>query len=412
MNERPLRNSRSPWLHAVLAALALLAGPALAETWFLRGGTLWSDGRGYVQDAGVLIRDDKIEAVGRDLAPPAGARQLDLRQCFILPGLVEAHSQTGLHGDGVAWDTDEDTRPLTPELHAIDGFYPWAADVEAARRSGITTLLVTPAGKNLIGGSGVIVKTSAWGGANVVRQPAALKMSLGEEPKRDASMPKTRMGELALLRDHFRQVHAYLLQRQQARESGKEIPNHPELETTAALLRREIPAVIQVYGAKDISNALRLSEEMGFDAILAYATEAHLLADELAKRHVPVVLTAMKGLWFRLEKESFDARNAAQLLSAGVRIAVQTGEGNPYGNGDLLFNAGHLLKYELSEEDALRSVTSWPAQILRSSDRLGRIEPGLDADIAVLSGPPFDPKSKVLYVFIDGRLAFGDDDHR
>ena len=407
----------SSWCIPVLAGM-LWSGSSVGQElvsdqpagWLVRAGTLWSEGSGFVAGGEVLLRDGKIAAVGRDLKATGDVEVIDVPDGFILPGMIEAHSQTGLHGDGVGWDTDEDTRPITAGLHALDAFYAFAADVESARRSGITALLVAPGGKNLIGGSGGVVKTApAVGDENVVRQPAVLKMSLGDEPKRTDAMPKTRMGELALLREHLSRARAYEEDRRQAEQNGERWAVDAELDTTAALLRGELPALVQAYTTKDIANALRLSDEFGFDVTLAYATEAHLIAEELARRDVPVVLTSIKGLWYRYEKESFSERNAARLLDAGVRIALQLGEGNPYGSGDLLFNAGYLLKHGLSREDALRAVTSWPAELLGVADRLGRLRPGMDGDVVVLSGPPFDLRSQVLHVFINGKRMPSDE---
>ncbi len=372
-------------------------------TWAVRGTNLWSDGTGNIAGGTVVFADGRIEAVGADISIPKDARILEVAGGYVLPGFLEAHSQSGLHGDGVGWDTDEDTTPITANLHAIDAYYPFAADVATARRAGITTMLVSPGGKNLVGGTAALVKTSGVTRREiVVRQPAAMKFSLGEEPKRDSSEPRTRMGEMAMLRRHFADAAAYDRAQRAAAESGEDFVLDPDLHATAAVLRGEIPALFQAYRAQDISNALRLSEEFGFDLLLAYAAEGHLVADELAERGVPVILTSMKGLWYRLEKESFSEQNAALLLAAGVPIALQQGEGNPYGSGELLFNAGRLLQAGFDDEDALRAITSWPAEILGIAHRVGRLAPGMDADVVVLSGPPFDLRSKVLHVFING----------
>jgi len=393
-----------------LLALALLlaAGPARAQradtaSVLIRGGTLWTDGRGTVPGAAVLVRGGRIERAGAGVEA-AGIRVLEVPTGgYILPGLVEAHTQTGLHGDAVGWDTDEDTRPITAELHALDAFYPFAAEVERARMGGITTMLIAPGGKNLIGGTGAVVKTAgstraAW----VLRQPAVLKLSLGEEPKRAAAPPRTRMGELALLREHFRLAREYEAKRRDAAQKKQPFEEDPGLAASAAALRGEIPAVFQAYESIDITNALRLSDEWGLKPVIAYAAEGAEVAGELARRNAAVIVTSMKGLWYRLEKESFDTRNAARLLRAGVRLALQQGEGSPYGNGELLFNAAYLVRNGVSEEDALRAVTSWPAAILGVGDRVGRLEPGLDGDVVVLSGPPFDVHSRVLAVFVNG----------
>ena len=373
--------------------------PQAPSALLIKGGTLWSDGIGFVQSGNVLIRDGKIEAVGSRVAAPDNARIVDATRGYILPGFVEAHSQIGLRGDSIAWDTDEDVRPITPEMRAIDAYYPFGRDVEDARAAGVTTALVVPAGKNVLGGTGAIVKLAGSTLDDViVKDPAALKLSLGEEAKRDNAAPRTRMGEVALLRENLEKARDYATKR---RRDGAD-PD-PKLEPIAALLRGDFPAIVQAYRAGDIANALRLAAEFKFKLIIAYGYEGPLVAADLQRAGVAVVATPIKGLWYRLEKETFDSGYPAALLKAGVRVAIQQGEGNPFGGRELLLNAGYLMKYGVSEEDALRAITSWPAQILGIDARIGRLAPGADADVLVLSGRPFDIRTRVLDVFINGR---------
>jgi imidazolonepropionase-like amidohydrolase len=396
-------------LGASLVALVIGAGPLVAgygqapPVLVVRGGTLWSDGLGFVQNGAIVVRDGRIEAVGAAVQVPPDAKVIDASNSFILPGLIDAHTQLGLRGDSIGWDTDEDVRPLTPEMRVLDAFYPFGREVRDARSGGVTTALVAPGGKNVIGGEAAIVKL---GGSSfesyVVRPRAALKMSLGDEPKRAAAIPRTRMGQMYLLRDHLEKARAYAAKR---RTSNPDKPDD-QYEATSALLAGKIPAIVQVYRAADISNLLRLSDEFGFRSIIVYGYEAHLLAPELKRRHVPVVISPIKGLWYRQEKDTFEPLNAATLLAADVRIAFQAGEGNPYGLRDLLLNAGYAMKFGVSEEDALRAVTSWPAEILGIGERVGKLATGLDADFIVLSGRPFDLRSTMQRVFIDGREVY------
>lgn len=395
---------------AVTCLLAAFSGwvllPAAAQgdqVLVVQGGTLWSDGLGFVEGASILVRGGRIEAVGPSVRVPPGATVVDARNGFIMPGLIDAHTQLGLRGDSIAWDTDEDVRSLTPELRVTDAFYPYGRDVREARAGGVTTALVAPGGKNVVGGEAAIVKLAGdTFDAHILRPRAALKLSLGDEPKRTAAMPKTRMGQVYLLRDHLEKARAYAAKR----KSDKAAQPDERYDATVALLAGEIPAVVQVYRASDIANLLRLSDEFGFKAIIVYGYEAHLVAPDLARRGIPVVVSPIKGLWYRQEKDTFEPMNAAHLLAAGLRVAFQVGEGNPYGVREPLLNAGYAMKFGVSEEDALRAVTSWPAAILGLESRVGRLAAGLDADFVVLSGRPFDLRSRVERVFVGGREVF------
>ena len=386
-----------------ISALAAGRGQAAVPPLVVRGATLWSDGLGFVPGGSVLVRNGRIEAVGASVKVPPDAKVIEASNAFILPGLIDPHTQLGLRGDSIGWDTDEDVRPLTPEMRVLDAYYPFGRDVIEARSGGVTTALVAPGGKNVIGGEASIVKLAgSTFGSYVVRARAALKLSLGDEPKRAAAMPRTRMGQVYLLRDHLEKARAYAKKRRGADATEPDA----RYDATIALLAGEIPAIVQAYRADDLANLLRLADEFKFKPIIVYGYEAHLLAPELARRHVPVVVSPIKGLWYRQEKDTFETMNAAALLAAGVRVAFQAGEGNPYGVRDMLINAGYAMKFGVSEEDALRAVTRWPAEILGLDTRIGRLAAGLDADFIVLSGRPFDLRTRVQRVFIDGREVF------
>jgi imidazolonepropionase-like amidohydrolase len=377
---------------------------ASASVLVVRNATVWSDGLGFLPGASIVVRDGRIDSVGTSVQVPAGATVIDGSNSFVLPGLIDAHTQLGLRGDSIAWDTDEDVRPLTPELRVLDAYYPFGREVIEARAGGVTTALIAPGGKNVIGGEASIVKLAgAAFGSDVLRARAAIKLSLGDEPKRAAAMPRTRMGQVYLLRDHFEKTRAYVAKRKGGSEAGDADARY---DGCAALLAGEIPAIVQAYRADDVANLLHLADEFKIKPIIAYGYEAHLLAPELARRKVPVIVSPIKGLWYRQEKDKFETMNAAALLAAGVRVAFQAGEGNPYGVRDPLVNAGYAMKFGVSEEDALRAVTRWPAEILGLDSRIGRLAAGLDADFIVLSGRPFDLRTRVQRVFIDGREVF------
>jgi imidazolonepropionase-like amidohydrolase len=273
----------------------------------------------------------------------------------------------------------------------------------------VLTVNVNPGSGNPIGGQTVAIK--CWGRTvdeMVLRQPSGLKSALGENPKRvygeRKQTPSTRLGTAGVLRDAFTQAGNYL-----ARWANPDPDKPPErdlkLEALAKVLRREIPWRQHCHRADDIATAMRIAEEFGYELVIDHGTEAHVLADLIAARNIPVIIGPLFTSRSKVELRNRSLANPGRLDAAGVTIAITTD--HPVVPISFLIHQATLaVKEGLDPAAALRAVTINPARIIGVADRLGSIEPGKDADLCVWSGDPLDVMSRVERAFIEGTQVY------
>ena len=245
----------------------------------------------------ILLRDGKIAALGASVEIPSDAERVDASDKVIAPGLIDAHTHVGLHEEAQGWaghDTNELTDPVTAHVRAIDGINPADLGFRDAVEGGVLAANVNPGSGNPIGGQTVAVKTCGRTvDAMILRQPSGMKSALGENPKRvyndRKQMPSTRLGVAAVIREALVKSSNYLAKLEH-QEPDKPVERDLKLEALGRVLRREIPWRQHSHRADDIATALRIAEEFGYELVVDHGTEAHLLADVLAERHIPVII--------------------------------------------------------------------------------------------------------------------------
>jgi imidazolonepropionase-like amidohydrolase len=380
-------------------------------------GTVHTVSQG-VLDPGTILIDDEglITSVGPDLELPGGVDLIDASGLNVFPGFVDAHTHLGIWEEGVGrafLDGNEATDPITPHVRALDAINPRDQGLADARSAGVTTACITPGSANAICGQAVIVKTAGEVvDRMVVRQPAGLKMALGENPKsvykpRD-KMPSTRMGTAALIRDTLVKTQNYLdKQAKAAEDPDKEPPDEDlKLEAVALALRGEIRARIHAHRADDILTALRLGEEFGLQVVVEHCTEGHKVAGELAEAGVPALVGPTLGSRGKVELRELSFATPGELARAGVTVALISD--HPFVPIQYLPLCGGLaIREGLDEGTALRALTLTPAEILGVADRVGSLEPGKDADLVIYQGHPFhDVQARCRLTMIQGQVVY------
>lgn len=391
----------------------------------IKGGTIMTPDK-VIEQGSVLINEGKIAQVGKDIAVPAGAKVVEAGGKFIIPGMIDAHCHTGVFADGVGWeksDGNEMTDPITPHLRAIDAIHPDDMAFKDLREAGVTTINTGPGSANVIGGQTVVIKTC---GKTVdemlVCAPVAMKMALGENPKRvygeQKKTPSTRMGNAGVLREWLMKAQDYQEKRERYEQqladykankgNGKE-PEPPErnlrLQALGQVLKREIPAHVHAHRADDMLTALRIAAEFDFRVIFIHATEGYKVAGILAKEGIPCVVGPILFSRTKYELRGMNPRNPAILSEAGVKVAIQTDQMSAVKY--ILFDAALAVREGMDEQEAIRAITIYPAEILGIANRVGSLEERKDADIVIMSGPPLDVKdSKVERVFIAGKQVY------
>jgi imidazolonepropionase-like amidohydrolase len=361
----------------------------------------------------VLAEAGRITAVGTDLAVPPGSRVIEAAGRWVLPGFIEAHGHVGVHEEGEGWagsDTNELTDPVTAQVRALDAINPADLGFRDAISGGVLAVNINPGSGNPIGGQTVAVK--CWGRTvdeMVLRQPSGMKSALGENPKRvygeQHKTPSTRLGTAAVIRCALVEAGNYLskLDSEQRKPEGERGPvgRDLKLEALGWVLRREIPWRQHCHRADDIATAMRIAEEFGYDLVIDHGTEAHLLADIIAAKGIPVVLGPLLTSRSKVEVRNRSLANPGLLDRAGVTFALTTD--HPVVPINFLpHQAALAVKEGLAWATAVRALTIHPARIAGIDDRLGSLEPGKDADLVIWSGDPLDVLSRVERAFIGG----------
>jgi len=361
----------------------------------------------------VLAEAGRITAVGTDLAIPPGARVIEAAGRWVLPGFIEAHGHVGVHEEGEGWagsDTNELTDPVTAQVRALDAVNPADLGFRDAISGGVLAVNINPGSGNPIGGQTVAVK--CWGRTvdeMVLRQPSGMKSALGENPKRvygeQHKTPSTRLGTAAVIRSALVDAGNYLsrLETEQRKPEAERGPvsRDLKLEALGRVLRREIPWRQHCHRADDIATAMRIAEEFGYDLVIDHGTEAHLLADIIAARNIPVVLGPLLTSRSKVEVRNRSLANPGLLDRAGVTFALTTD--HPVVPINFLpYQAALAVKEGLAWTTAIRALTINPARIAGIDGRLGSLEPGKDADLVIWSGDPLDVLSRVERALIGG----------
>jgi imidazolonepropionase-like amidohydrolase len=381
-----------------------------------------------IEGGTVIVTDGIITAVGADVPLPDGVPVVDAAGKWVLPGFIEAHGHVGVHEEAEGWagsDTNEMTDPVTAHVRAIDAINPADLGFRDAIGGGVLAVNVNPGSGNPIGGQTCAVK--CWGRTvdeMLLRAPAGLKSALGENPKRvygeQKKTPSTRLGVAAVIRAAFVEASNYLakLDAEAAKPATerKPVDRDLKLEALGMVLRREIPWRQHCHRADDIATALRIAAEFGYELVIDHGTEAHLIADLLAARDIPVIIGPLFTSRSKVELRNRSLANPGKLAAAGVTIAITTD--HPVVPINFLVHQASLsVKYGLDPETALRALTINPARIIGVSDRLGSLESGKDGDVVVWSGDPLDVLSRVerayqdgteIYTAVDGEPVFAE----
>ena len=384
----------------------------------IKGGKVYTITKGVIDGGTVLVDGGKIVKVGKRIKVPDDAEVIDVSGKVVMPGLVEAHCHIGISEEKIGWagsDGNEATDPATPHMRALDGIKANADEggLEAAMKAGITTVQILPGSANVIGGTGVVVKTAPKAVIDemVVREPSGMKIAFGENPRRVYGqglkrMPSTRMGVAGVLREWLQKAKGYAEKRERLKDDPEKRPEVDlKLEALVPVIKGEIPLRAHAHRADDIATAVRIAEEFGVEISWEHATEGHRIAEWIAGKGVPAVWGPSLGSRGKWEMRELGFDTPRILYEAGVKLAIQT-DATGSNIRHLPIAAGMAVKHGLPYEEALRAITINPAEILGVADRVGSIEKGKDADLRILDGDPLELRTKVEMVLIDGEIVY------
>jgi imidazolonepropionase-like amidohydrolase len=357
-----------------------------------------------IEHGTLVIRGGRIAGVGTMKAPD-GARVIDAGGKTVTPGLIDSAVQIGiveipLSAEGTADENTTDAR-VSAAFNVVDSFNGNSVVIPVTRIEGITRALITPAGTgNVFLGQGAVMDFSgAQAPASVTRAPAVMVAMLGEAGAGVAG--GSRATAMLRLRETLDDARDYALNQAAYNSRGRRdyVRGRLDLEALQPVLKGQVPLAIQANRASDLLAAIRLADEFKIRLVLVGAAEGWMVAGELARAKIPVVVKPLTDI------PSFDSlgatlENAARLSRAGVTVALATFDTQNARN--LRQEAGNAIANGLDRDLALQAVTLTPARLWGVADRVGSLEVGKDADVVIWSGDPFELTAGAERVFIKG----------
>ena len=384
---------------------------------YIIGGTIKTMAGTEFQDGCIHIENGKIVEIGRrgevDFHPAAHEQVIEVRNGIVMPGIIEAHchmgiteEKKGMEGD----DCNETVDPLTPYLRALDAINTMDAAFDDAVRAGITSAMIGPGSSNVVGGQFAFLKTRGRRVDDlIVKAPAAMKVAFGENPKVNYSgmekSPSTRMAIAAMLRQELTKAFAYDEKKRKATQNGDDFEDDFALECWLPVIHGEIPLKAHVHRVDDIFTAIRIAKEFHLKMTLDHCSEGHLIAEELAEEGFPAIVGPDLASRNKIEVQNMAFKTVGVLNRAGVVTAITTD--HPVSLiQSLPLCAGLAVKSGLAMEEGYKAITISPAIICGVEDRVGSLEVGKDADIAIFDGNPMEVFTRTLYTIIDGQIVY------
>src|SRR5215475_5270376 len=379
----------------------------------IKNGTILTVTHGKIENGSVYIHNGKIAAIGATVQAPANAQVIDATGKFVMPGVIDSHSHLALDND-----VNEATSPVTPAMKMIDAFQNTDKGLYHALAGGVTSLLLLHGSANMIGGEAVVIKNKFGLSRDQMlfpNAPRSIKFASGENPKRvygtRNQLPSTRMGNFAVQRDALQQAKEYMrdwddynAKVQKGDKEARAPKRDLKLEALADVLRGKLLVQIHCYRADEFLTEMAMAREFGYKIrAFHHALEAYKVADKIAAEGVAI---ATWPDWWGFKYEGWDGIpwNAAISMHKGVRVALKSDSEDV--TRRLNQEAGKIMHYGVSEEDALKMITLNPAWIIGVEDRAGSIDVGKDADITIWNSYPLSSAALVDKTLIDGEVFF------
>ncbi len=386
----------------------LAAGPAEAADLALVGGEVHTVGGAVIPNGTVVVHGERIVAVGKDVPVPSGAQVIDCRGKVITPGLIESDSAIGLVEIELIDETVDNVvrvpDPIRAAVRAADAIDLRSTLVAVARHHGVTSAVSVPVG-------GLISGRSAWIDLVAEDSPllpqavlpdTAMHAVLGELGA--GAVGHSRATAMSKLLEALDDARVYRSSKSAFVKNALYHLSISRLDAEALqpVLTGQMRLVLAASRASDISAALRMAQKEKLKIAIVGAEEGWLVAGELARAKVPVIVDAFADLPTRFEARGSRLDNAALLAKAGVDVAIATRSSH---NASMLrFALGNAVRSGLPKEVALAAATRVPAQIFGKSAQYGTIERNKVANLVVWTGDPFEPANHAETVVIRGEV--------
>ena len=353
----------------------------------------------------VLIKDGKIIDVGT-ITNAGDAQRIDCKGKRIYPGFIDSGTTLGLNEIGAVSLTRDanEIGDFTPQMKALTAVNPNSVLIPVTRVNGVTTVLTTPTGGTFPGTAALIdllgytpKQMSTGFQAIMINYPNTGKRGWWdkrkpEDIKKDAEKAVKKLNEFWEKGQSYSKIY---------KSAGNEVEYNPELESMRAAVDGNMKVIVNCNSKDDILSAIKWIKKMKIDGVLAGVREGYMVADSIAASKIPVITGPILSMPSRAS-EAYDTayKNAGVMHKAGVLVAIQTSENENVRN--LLYNAGFAATYGLGTEDAVKAITINAAKIFGVESTHGSIEAGKSANLFICDGDPFETKTTIEQVFING----------
>ncbi|MCR4795527.1 MAG: amidohydrolase [Ruminococcus sp.] len=374
------------------------------------------DSRGVIAKGWIDTENGKIKTIGEGTPNLIPEDSINAEGGILMPGFIDAHTHLGIIEDGLDFEGDdcnESTDPFTPQMRAIDGINPFDRCFEEARMRGITAAASSPGSANPCGGEIAAIKTNGRRIDDMLIKKCGIKFALGENPKNvyngREETPITRMAITALIREGLYKARRYVHD-MDSYYSDSENYDPPEYdikcEALMPLLERKIKAFFHCHRADDICTAMRIASEFALDSVIIHGTEGHKIADIIAEEKIPVICGPVMCDRCKPEMRGLELKNASALHENGVKIAICT-DHTVTPIQYLPLSAQAAIKGGLSFDEAVKTITVYPAEILGIDDITGSLREGKDADLQLYrkGENPLDLMSEPVLVMVSGDIC-------
>ncbi len=351
----------------------------------------------------IIVEDGIITDISS--AKPTMGEFVDASKMVVLPSFIDPATALGLAEEGAGfdyYDADERTNPSLPQLRSIDAFYPKDQGIKDAARGGVSYFVSSPGDSAVFSGLEGVFSVRGNTADEMIRKfPFALKLNMNYSARirwrSEGKFPSTKMGILALIREKFEKAKSY----SKKKEKEKDL----EMESILKVLNREIPLKVAVNTRDEIEKALELKRDYNIDIILQEAEDSFMLADQIKKEDVPIIVGPYFMAGRMYHQRHHYAKYAFDLYEKGILFSLTTN--HPQIPVNYLYHQSVLLvKIGIPEIDAIKTITINPAAILGMDSETGTVEKGKKANLVFLSDEIYTLKSEIVGHLVEGEWVW------
>lgn len=390
--------------------LTQVPAPLQSGTIALTGGTVFTVSGETIENGVVVFENGIITEVGVDVRIPENAKIVDVSGKYIYPSMIHARSSAGLSEIGRVTETVDlnEHGNINPNVRAQVAFNAESEHIPLARTHGIAVTVATPTG-GIISGLSAAMLTDGWNWEEMtLKAPAALIVNWPRMSDNEAR--NTALQEIS---DAFKEARRY----KKAKEaSGKQgVPHHNtdvRWEAMIPVLERKIPVHVNANELTQIQSAIIWAEKEDVKLVIVGGRDAGYVIPQLKEKNIPVIVTpVIDGPSRQWEEYDRSYRLPSMLYEAGIEycIAGDFGAANAI---RLAHHSSSAVAFGLPREEAIKTLTLYPAKILGLDDRMGSIVKGKDASLIIADGDLLELSTRIEQVYIQGREVHMDDKHR